>query len=70
MKKAVILAIFMCLITAQATQAFEKGYETDLDSFGSDVSENLMGFQDCFNEIRDTVSLDYLAEILRCRLPN
>ena len=45
------------------------GYETEMliDSLGNIslhyvVSEDLMGFQDCFNEIRDTVSLDYLAE--------
>ena len=45
------------------------GYQTEMliDSLGNIslhyvVSEDLMGFQDCFNEIRDTVSLDYLAE--------
>ena len=45
------------------------GYQTEMliDSLGSIslhyvASEDLMGFQDCFNEIRDTVSLDYLAE--------
>ena len=33
MKKAIILAIFMFLITAQATQAFEKGYVKRVEAY-------------------------------------